>query len=118
MLAEIGDRLASVTVEQLPYGKFLERYDDADTLFYLDPPYWGGETDYGAGLFERADFERIAEQLAGITGKFILSINGTEGAREIFSRFRIEEVATSWSLSTASAGGAKKVIELVVRNFD
>ena len=21
------------------------------TLFYLDPPYWGGEGDYGAGLF-------------------------------------------------------------------
>ncbi len=117
MLTDIGDRLAAVTIEQLPYANLIERYDSAETLFYLDPPYWGGEGDYGAGVFERADFELIARQLAAIAGKFILSINDTEGAREVFGRFRVDEVPTTWSLSTASAGGAKKVVELVVRNF-
>ncbi len=29
-------------------------------LFYIDPPYWGHEHDYGKGLFERQDFTRMA----------------------------------------------------------
>lgn len=114
-LEEIHERIAGVTIEQLPYADLIRRYDSAGTLFYLDPPYWDCEEDYGVGTFERADFERLAEQLAGIAGRFILSINATPGAREIFARFSIEEVDTSWSLSTASSGGAKRVRELIVQ---
>jgi DNA adenine methylase len=36
MLADIHDRLAGVTIEQLPYEKFLARYDRPGILFYLD----------------------------------------------------------------------------------
>ncbi|WBO20975.1 DNA adenine methylase [Sphingomonas abietis] len=114
MLAEIHERLAGVVIERLPYGDFIRRYDHAGALFYLDPPYWDSETDYGAGVFERGDFERLAEQLAGLRGRFILSINDTPGAREVFARFAIDAVETTWSLSTASAGGAKRAGELIV----
>lgn len=48
MLAELHDRLAGVVVEQLPYADLIRRYDGPDVLFYLDPPYWGCEEDYGA----------------------------------------------------------------------
>jgi DNA adenine methylase len=114
MLGEIHERLAGVVIEQLGYADFIRRYDHAGALFYLDPPYWSNETDYGAGVFERADFERLAEQLAGIAGRFVLSINDAPGAREVFGRFVIDVVETSWSLSTASAGGAKRAGELIV----
>ncbi|NJR20670.1 MAG: DNA adenine methylase [Hyphomonadaceae bacterium] len=30
---------------------FIPRYDRIATLFYLDPPYWGCEGDYGKNLF-------------------------------------------------------------------
>jgi DNA adenine methylase len=36
-------------IECLPWSDFVARYDSPTTLFYLDPPYWGSETDYGAG---------------------------------------------------------------------
>jgi hypothetical protein len=42
------------------WADFVERYDSAATLFCLDPPYWGSETDYGASVFARADFFRLA----------------------------------------------------------
>lgn len=117
-LAEVHERLQPVVIEQLPYGDFIRRYDHDRALFYLDPPYWGGERDYGAGVFDRGDFERISEQLAGIAGNFILSINGTAGARDVFRRFQVDEVDTTWTIGTAAAGGGKRVTELIVRNFN
>jgi len=54
LLDEIHDRLAGVVIECLPWPDFVARYDSPTTLFYLDPPYWGSETDYGAGVFSRA----------------------------------------------------------------
>lgn len=115
VLEEIHDRIAGVVIERLPYGDLIRRYDGPGTLFYLDPPYWHSEADYGPGTFAREDFEILAEQLAAIAGKFVLSINATPGARAVFRRFDIEEVDTTWSLSTASAGGAKRVRELIVQ---
>ncbi|MFP5433570.1 MAG: DNA adenine methylase [Alphaproteobacteria bacterium] len=116
MLADIHERLAGVVIEQLGYGAFIRRYDGAETLFYLDPPYWGCETDYGQDVFGRADFEQLADQLAGIAGKFILSINATPGALVMFSRCQVVEVGTSYTIGSAN-GGAGAARELIVSNF-
>jgi len=110
MLADIHERLAGVVIEQLPYADFIRRYDHDGALFYLDPPYWDCETDYGAGVFARADFERLAEQLAGIRGRFVLSINDTPGAREVFARFAIDAIETTYTISTAAQCAGELVI--------
>ncbi|MBT2130140.1 DNA adenine methylase [Aliiroseovarius lamellibrachiae] len=68
------ERLDGVVFECLDWSDLIARYDTPDTLFYLDPPYHGGENDYGKGMFERADFQRMADQLAEIKGAFVLSI--------------------------------------------
>src|SRR5882757_359694 len=75
LLDEIHDRLAGVVIECLPWADFIERYDGPATLFYLDPPYLGSETDYGAGVFTRADFVCLAVRLSAIVGQFMLSVN-------------------------------------------
>jgi DNA adenine methylase len=111
MLEEIHDRLSGVVIERLPYRDVIARYDAPETLFYLDPPYWGCEEDYG-GDFTRADFEQLAKQLAAIEGKFVLSINATDGAREAFRGFEIEDVETSYS----AGGGSRSAAELIVSN--
>ena len=64
MLEDLHSRLAGVVIECLDWADFIPRYDSADTLLYLDPPYWGCEDDYGKAMFARADFERLAQQLA------------------------------------------------------
>jgi DNA adenine methylase len=116
MLEEVHDRLASVTIERLAYSAFLDRYDHPGALFYLDPPYCGCEDDYGEGVFGPDDFNALAARLARIDGSFILSINDALTARKAFGEFFVEEVSTSYSISTASAGAAKKVGELIVSN--
>jgi len=112
LLEALHERLAGVTIERLPYSSFITRYDRPDTLFYLDPPYWGCEDDYGAGAFTRADFGRLARQLSGIQGRFILSLNDVEPVRAIFAAFHMEPVELTYSIS----GGQAPAKELLISN--
>lgn len=107
MLEAIHERLAAVTIECLPWPELLRRYDRPETLFYLDPPYWGNETDYGEGVFGREDFERLAESLASLKGPWLLSLNDVPGVRKCFSRFHIEAVQTSYSIAGGGRQGGK-----------
>jgi DNA adenine methylase len=110
MLADIHERLAGVVIENLDFGVFIRRYDRAGMLFYLDPPYWGCETDYGQDVFGRADFTRLAEQLAGIKGRFLLSINDTPGVREVFAAFRFVEAETTYTVGAKATRAAELII--------
>ena len=104
-------RLQGVHVECLEWDAFIRRYDRPFTLFYIDPPYWGHETDYGKGLFGREDFARMAELLRGLKGRFILSLNDRPEVREAFAGFEFEEVKTRY---TANAKAIKQAAELLI----
>jgi len=98
MLEDVHERLAGVVIERLPWADFIRRYDRPGTLFYLDPPYYGCEGDYGRDLFSRDQFEEMAEVLAGIKGRFILSLNDRPEVRAIFARFDIEDVKVRYTV--------------------
>lgn len=104
-------RLQGVQIESLDWAEFIERYDRPFTLFYIDPPYWGHETDYGKGIFAHDDFARMAEILRRLKGRFILSINDRPEVRETFAGFRFVEVETRYS---ANAKATRRVGELLV----
>ena len=107
-------RLARAYVECLPYYEIIRRYDKPTTFFYIDPPYWDYENYYGKGLFSREDFGKLAELLAGVQGKFILSLNDTPGVRETFKAFQFEEAEVNY---TCSNGKNLKSGEVLSRNF-
>jgi DNA adenine methylase len=109
-LEELHNRLAGVVIERLPYGEFIARYDRDYTLFYIDPPYFGSERDYGRDMFTRDDFERLAAQLATIKGRFILSINDAPEIRRVFARFAIEAVRTTYSVGSGKPKAARELI--------
>lgn len=114
LLEDVHERLAGVVIECLPYHEFLARYDRPSTLFYLDPPYWRSEGDYGAGMFSVRDFARLAEQLERLQGRFVLSINDAPEIRELFARFSIEPVATTYSVARDRVGRGSAA-ELIIR---
>ncbi len=114
MLEAVHERLSGVTIECLPFGEVLTRYDRPDALFYLDPPYWGCTRDYGDGLFCPADFDALAEQLGRLKGRFILSLNDRPEVRDIFGAFQIESVQTTYTIAAKSADG--KALELLITN--
>lgn len=111
-LEDIHERMAGVVIENLAWRAFMERYDRPGMLFYLDPPYWGSEDDYGKEVFSRDEFAEMADVLGRLKGRFILSLNAAEGVFETFSKFQFEEVDCTYSV--AGQGQAQKVKEVII----
>lgn len=117
-LEALHGRLCGVTIMNLDYAAFIDRLDRPGTLFYLDPPYFGNEGDYGRDLFSRARFEEMAGQLSRLKGRFLLSLNDHPDVRQIFGRFHLTEVRTTYSV------GPKKTVEeasrgeLIIANWE
>jgi DNA adenine methylase len=112
LLDELHDRLAGVIIERLPWHDFIVRYDKPETLFYLDPPYWGCESDYGKGVFSREDFACMADALKALQGRFILSVNDVPDLREMFAWAKIDTVNLTYSIGGGDK--VKEVSELIV----
>lgn len=110
LLEAVHERLAGVYVECLPWRAFLERWDRAGTLFYLDPPYWGSEHYYGRGCFGPSDFEGLKEALKGLKGSFILTLNDVPEVRSLFAWARIEPVDLTYSVGGNAGHRARELI--------
>lgn len=108
-------RLEAVIIENLPWEQCVDQYDSPETLFYLDPPYYGCEDDYGPDIFSRGDFATMASRLYSLEGKFILSINDCPETREIFRDFPI--LAEETLLYNVDANHPKEAKELIIGNF-
>ncbi len=105
-------RLARVHIECLPYEEIIRRFDRAETLFYLDPPYWGRKL-YRHN-FTNDDFRELARRLAAVKGKFVLSVNDVPELRELFRAHVIREIEFPY---TALRQGGKRFRELLITNF-
>lgn len=114
MIEAVHERLAGVIVERLPWSAFIARYDRPGTLFYLDPPYYGCELDYGRDMFGRDQFELMAKQLRGIQGRFILSLNDHPDVRRIFDGFAIDAEQVTYSVG--GMANAKLAGEVIISN--
>jgi DNA adenine methylase len=110
ILDALHERLAGVTIECLPWADFIRRYDRPGTLFYLDPPYWGSEGDYGKELFGREEYERMAEVLSGLKGRFILSINDVPAIRRAVAGFRLQPVRLTYTVTSGKRQPARELI--------
>jgi DNA adenine methylase len=113
VLEEIHERLASVVIERLSWESFLMRYDREGTLFYLDPPYYGCESDYGPALFDRSQFDRMASLLGSLSGQFLLSLNDLPEVRAIFARFAMVQVTLQYGVG----GGAVEAKEVIISSL-
>lgn len=114
MIEAVHERLAGVVIERLPWADFIARYDRPGTLFYLDPPYYGCEGDYGRHLFDRSQFEAMADQLRTVKGRWLLSLNDHPEVRRIFDGFTFEEEEVIYTIGGMAK--AKAVGEVIISN--
>jgi DNA adenine methylase len=105
-------RLARVQIECLPYQDILRRYDRPETLFYLDPPYFGLKL-YRYNFSEN-DFTELAQCLKKLRGKFVLSLNDVPQVRKLFADFKFLEIELPY---TAQRKAGKRFRELLIANF-
>ena len=112
IIEETHARLARVQLENLPYETVLKRFDRPDTLFYLDPPYFGLKL-YRHNL-TTADFEKMAVRLGGLKAKFVLSLNDVPEVRRIFLAFKFREIDLFY---TAQKVAGRRYREVLITNF-
>ena len=113
-LSEAHLRLSQVFIENRSYSQVIKQADRETTFFYLDPPYWDCEDVYGKGLFSKADFTALRDQLAGVKGKWLVSINDVPEIRALFKGYHIKRVPTKYSLAAKSV---KPISELLIANY-
>ena len=89
--------------------RILGRYDRSDTLFYLDPPYFNCETDYGRGCSAKV-FLALADQLAHTPGNSLVDQRHARD-RDIFSAYPLQAVETTYSVGEPLRAG-----ELIISN--
>ncbi len=111
-LSEVHLRLVRVQIEHLPWNKFVKRYDRPQTFFYMDPPYYLAP--YYNHNMALPDYEEMAQILAGIQGKFLLSINDTPEMRDVFKAFIVEPVSLKYSVAKKQNTVGR---ELLIRNY-
>ena len=110
-LSEVHLRLAGVTIEHLPWQKFLKTYDKPGTLFFLDPPYY--KAPYYNHNLQLQDYQELACALARIKSNFILSINDHAEMRRVFGAFKQKPVRINYN---ASRNEVIKACEILIAN--
>lgn len=90
-LAEIAQRLQRVQIENAPAIEVIQRYDTAQTVFYVDPPYVhaarGDCAAYGHEMTDQ-DHEQLAEVLKSVQGRVVLSGYRTELYDHLYQQWR------------------------------
>lgn len=113
-LSVVSKRLRMTVIENQDFQRILKVYDRADTLFYLDPPYYGAEK-YYVNNFGLEDHIRLKESLDLMKGKFILSYNDCEYIRELYKNYTIIEMDRMHNLIQKETKPRYK--ELIIKNF-
>ena len=106
------ERLRGVSFESLDVVRLIELYDRPDTLFYVDPPFWGLSQGY-ACQFSQGDHERLSRALMDAKGIFLLSYNDCPQIHGLYRGCRFVSLATRYSMARNSASG-KKARELLI----
>lgn len=108
-------RLAGAVIEHLPWRDCVVRYGRAETLFFLDPPYWQVE---GYGVeFGLPEYGALAGIMRSIKGKALLTVNDHPAMREVFAGLRTVRVSTRYTLGASAASRSVPRGELVVRSW-
>ena len=111
-------RLQNVRIYGGDYEKVVRKYDGADTVFFLDPPYAGYNVDIGEGDF---DEDRFVGVLKSLKGKFLLTygVRGKLPALLKEAGFAIKRIRTPRSIgSMRGVGGPTLLTQLLVANYD
>jgi DNA adenine methylase len=108
--------LQGVELKQHAFWQTPVRRED---FYYLDPPYHQVYANYDSSGFGEAEHKRLAQfcqELDGAKAYFMLSNSDTPFIRSLFSKFHIEEVAATRSVSCKGQSRGKET-ELVIRNY-
>lgn len=107
------DRLKYTYIENDDYHKLIKKFDNINSLFFLDPPYNCKSGKYnGISSF---DYNELLNQCRNIKGKFILTLNS--GFEDKFKEFYIMPNDVHYSIGCTS-DSSKSYKEIIVTNYE
>lgn len=107
-------RLKNVKVHNQDFNRVIEKYDNKNSFFYLDPPYFA----VSKNAYKHEDLTpvEVREAVDGIKGKFLLSYNDIPEIREEFKDYNIKTINQTYELR--GADNKQPVTELLISNYD
>ena len=121
-LEPIHERLRTVIIENLDWRECIKRYDDRETVMYVDPPYLRNRVNYKFNMRGEQDHHDLADTLKNSQSHWILSSYDTTEIRELFHEYKITPVRSSSGMQTGQAerqDGKNRTTneEILVTNF-
>ena len=113
---EFACRLQNVQIECTDALRIINSRDSANTLFYVDPPYYNSNCGHYDG-YSLEDFESLLKALSKIEGKFILSSYPSELLKQYtcLNGWNSKHIEQQVSVNK---GAGKKKTEVLTRNYD
>lgn len=115
-LQPVSLRIRDVEVENLDWKDCINRHDDPDTLFYLDPPYPRNGVNYRHNMDDPREHDRLAERLAASTSRWMLSSYDDADTRRRYRNFHTTPINSKSGMPDAG-NGRHTNRELLVMNF-
>ncbi len=116
-IADTAERFVGVTIECLDFRKLIPKFDDPDTLFYVDPPYPMATRSAGGKGYVHELTDHCHRQLAwllqGARGKVAVSGYRCDLLDGLYAEWNRSEKATTANGQV----GAVKRIEVLWKNF-
>ena len=118
LLGEYKDKLKGVKYENKDYEAVVKKYDNADTFFFIDPPYENTAKEFGYAQSTEFDFERLKDVLSRIKGDFLMTINDSKRIRDLFSQFHIKTIKVPNAYANRNISKQKAFRpELIITNY-
>lgn len=108
------ERLNSVDISKEDWKKVVDKYNDKDTFFYLDPPVSHTSVEY---KYPPVDVHELISVLKTIKGLFCLTYANTYIKKELFKDFNVYTVETNYVGEKSKGGQSKKTKEYVITNY-
>jgi len=114
---DYAKRLEQTQIENRDAIKIIKLWDNKDSFFYCDPPYYNSDMGHYKGYTEQ-DFETLLQTLSEIKGKFLLSSYPSELLEKYIKKYKwfskkIEGIPVSVSL-----GKRKMKTEVLTGNYE
>ena len=111
-LREFAERFDDVVLENLHWREVVEKYDDAETVFYFDPPYVGVEGYYPASEIDHSELVAVLGELDGYGLCSYQELPDGVGEFEVLAR------GEKNFINNGKSGSANETREHLLLNFD
>jgi DNA adenine methylase len=117
LLDDTSQRLRNVLIEQRSFEQILERYDSAQTWFYLDPPYVKFQPNGRYSPLTEEQRVQLFATLADLKGSFLMSFDDCAEVRSLAKRhgMKVRGVEVAYTL-TGVADKRSKAAEVLISN--